>query len=114
MRISDWSSDVCPSDLGVTQAGGAVAGTGADGQADQRGVQEARRIGSIEVSADFTLGLGLGQRAFQQGVTLAAAVVQDGGDVGIAADLRSVGKGKCVSACVEPGGWRALKKKTKK
>src|SRR3546814_15576405 len=30
MRISDWSSDVCSSDLGATGAGAGAAGTGAD------------------------------------------------------------------------------------
>src|SRR3546814_20911235 len=43
MRISDWSSDVCSSDLGLPQAAAGLAGSAAHSRATGRGHQQRRR-----------------------------------------------------------------------
>src|SRR3546814_1377493 len=58
MRISDWSSDVCSSDLGNVTLGNKVnmAG-GVDAQSAQRQIYPAEIGGTFEVADTFTITL---------------------------------------------------------
>src|SRR3546814_15665829 len=74
MRISDWSSDVCSSDLQVAQAGeGAGGDVRRQGSGEDEGggeaaheIAECRRAGDVAAKAT----VGLGQRALDDGDAL--------------------------------------------
>src|SRR3546814_13762215 len=83
MRISDWSSDVCSSDL---LAGGL------------RGLH-------VGLAGERHLAVGVHGHAVSGAVAEAGAAFE--GD----ADRKSVVKGKCVSVRVDPGGRCTIKKK---
>src|SRR3546814_20536135 len=122
MRISDWSSDVCSSDLDVVEhrevlaegevlmhhadAGGDGGARRAGGQAPPEGL-DAARVGDIVAEKDRHQGGLAGAVLAQQGEDLAAAQLKrDGvvggqpagalGDAGQRSEERSVGK-ECVS-----------------
>src|SRR3546814_16910772 len=134
MRISDWSSDVCSSDLGD---GGAAVDHGEDGgDAAAQGrlvlVDQAAQFLGVQAFDDLADevhranlfgagGLGgaaaaerqrllrFGQFAFQL-----AALFDQGGDAGghflRRRDRKSGGEGKSVSVRVDLGGRRIIKK----
>src|SRR3546814_11648001 len=99
MRISDWSSDVCSSDLLDGAGGGAGVGERLDARREARQPEgeHPRRGGSRTRNTDER----------QCG---------SAGDEGTAgsdeADRKSVGEGKSVSVRVDPGGRRIIKKKS--
>src|SRR3546814_20309676 len=91
MRISDWSSDVCSSDL----IAWAVLGVGMS-------------LGLYDSALAALAGLyGRDARGPITGVTLIAGFASTVGD------RKSVVKGKSVSVRVDLGGLRCLKKKNK-
>src|SRR3546814_14869921 len=96
MRISDWSSDVCSSDLGqrVLWRRGAAHALGPDRHGPAAG---ARRVGTGKAQA----------AAFRllPAVPLAADAARHAG-----ADRKSVVSGKSVSVRVDLGGRRVIKK----
>src|SRR3546814_3249419 len=87
MRISDWSSDVCSSDLQVAQAGeGAGGDVRRQGSGEDEGggeaaheIAECRRAGDVAAKAT----VGLGQRALDDGDALHDPLAR--GDAGTAA-----------------------------
>src|SRR3546814_12622741 len=94
MRISDWSSDVCSSDLGEADAAGAVDAAGHVG-GDQR---------TQVLVGDHTLALGearyrapVAQRQILQ-LALAALVADRAVQRMVRSEARRVGK-ECVSTC---------------
>src|SRR3546814_11675511 len=89
MRISDWSSDVCSSDLG--RPGARRRHLGARAPA---GAAQLRRLGAAQ--------------GLQPAVQPRLAGVREGGRPG---DRKSVVKGTSVSVRVDLGGRRILKKK---
>src|SRR3546814_15028787 len=94
MRISDWSSDVCSSDLvagGIERAGPALAGAR----------RHAIQLGALDDPAVELIG----PRMLQP-----APVVRDVG-VGLGEDRKSVVEGTSVSVRVDLGGRRSLKQK---
>src|SRR3546814_19294165 len=109
MRISDWSSDVCSSDL-ETAVGIAVSSQLLDRlfQQSVRQVIEPLRYGQAHGRAEDEAGLsrrtlgGLAQQ-FYTGI----------GQQGVWADRKSVVEGKSVSLRVDLGGRRNHQKKTK-
>src|SRR3546814_18766179 len=111
MRISDWSSDVCSSDLGD------VCGDLADRLvADLTGmgdcaVDDALDLGHTGVFRDQLFDVGLVE-VDQRGVGIGVG----GGVLGGPHYLpgrKSVGWGKCVSVRVALGGSRIIQKKKK-
>src|SRR3546814_16716987 len=98
MRISDWSSDVCSSDLWVPYDGIA------DVRLEVRG--EAHRLGgAVEEGVNAVAG----------DVLDPAAIVGDQfAKVTERVDRQSVVSGKSVSVRVDLGGRRIIKKKTHK
>src|SRR3546814_20866267 len=103
MRISDWSSDVCSSDLDARRSGGGVAadefaplrrGHRHGGASQDRGVERgdivAAEHGAVDREGRAADGAGAG---------------------GLKADRKSVVEGKGVSVRVDIGGRRILKKK---
>src|SRR3546814_16395672 len=98
MRISDWSSDVCSSDLGVgrAEAGTEVAQPLGAGPHDE-GLR-AELLGEVQA---VIAGIGLGD-----GRELARPLPVEG-------DRKSVVSGKSVSVRVDLGGRRIIKKKKK-
>src|SRR3546814_8049282 len=102
MRISDWSSDVCSSDLGM-------AGLAAPGR---QVVEVARRgeLGGLQVQ--------LGRQAADHDGQVIGRAGRGAQrlDLGIEefqqADRKSVVEGKSVYGCVEPGGAGYIIKKT--
>src|SRR3546814_12118855 len=106
MRISDWSSDVCSSDLVKITSGGVIYNVG----------------DVVTIPAASVGGRGTG---FSAPVTAVTNVANDiyrikqsaftsykiGGSSG---DRKSVVTGKSVSVRVDLGGRRIIKKKTKK
>src|SRR3546814_12773524 len=104
MRISDWISDVCSSDLQVLQGGmrpqvlilpGPSAAGGATG-----GAPTAVAPGSI---ADVT--------SLTQGALVAATVTRAGAAPSAPADRQGVVKGQSVSLRVGHGGSRLITQK---
>src|SRR3546814_14114136 len=87
MRISDWSSDVCSSDLAADRRGADVAGMGKAGHLARHGAQAETGVGRI-------IG------------GLEPPVVE------AEADRKSVVEGKSVSVRVDLGGRRIIKKQT--
>src|SRR3546814_14016992 len=99
MRISDWSSDVCSSDLGDADEAGDALGAGERCQ---------QHDPSAHGGADEDL------RPFGQSIQhrhRVACPITDGGLR--EADRKSVVAGKSVSVRVELGGRRLIKKKKK-
>src|SRR3546814_11497742 len=92
MRISDWSSDVCSSDLGGRAGGGVRCGAGG------RGGRRAEGVGDGVAAPGRAPGGGGGAAAARRG---------EGGRPG---DRTSVVEGKSVSVRVDLGGRRCLKK----
>src|SRR3546814_19259883 len=96
MRISDWSSDVCSSDLGLQLgAGGKLAeelfGVDAVGIASEAGVAEHSAQGAA--GSDF-LDQVIGNTSFETGDQRIAVDRVDG----LRSEERRVGK-ECVSTC---------------
>src|SRR3546814_19715985 len=110
MRISDWSSDVCSSDL--RDLGAAIAGLGHEVRIGGAGLRDVRaphhqEPGIVPVGAFGNVGLfAPGLRA--GGRQVAIPVVETH------ADRKSVVEGKSVSVRVDLGGRRSIKKKTNK
>src|SRR3546814_17701407 len=95
MRISDWSSDVCSSDLRRRRQG---FGLGA-GRAQAISVQQGRAVQRAgKVLQDEPTGTGNGRRS----VFLAEGVVEEPRQTVL--DRRSVVEGKSVSVRVDLGG----------
>src|SRR3546814_1583319 len=98
MRISDWSSDVCSSDLWIAHRAGAPGGKAGEGELDVarskikcRGVEPAAHVADVPVRshADFDVGDLLGaeelllgeSRPQGRGVDAATAVAAPGGGI---------------------------------
>src|SRR3546814_9477922 len=90
MRISDWSSDVCSSDLGIDLIEQIVDDATVAVCAEATGVMQKLHEGTL----DYT------RQRKQFGIP-------------IAKDRKSVVEGKSVSVRVDLGGRRTIKKKTK-
>src|SRR3546814_18094751 len=107
MRISDWSSDVCSSDLGgflLLRRLRVVAG--------RRGGLVLARRGRVTRARDALGERVAGERVDQQD---AAYCYAEWFDHGLSRDDRkSVGEGKSVSVRVDLGGRRSLTKKNNK
>src|SRR3546814_17854332 len=102
MRISDWSSDVCSSDLAEESADEAH-------EAAVEGAEEAEAVAdtvAAEAAFDDTAEVVAGKAADREPLTTAGAV--EGED---AVERKSVGEGKSVSVRVDFGGRRIIKKK---
>src|SRR3546814_19854160 len=121
MRISDWSSDVCSSDLGVRheEAGGlsSTTGEGVEANVGERRVaigneKMMRRIG---ISDENWLGTAQEGRAQGRTVMFVAIDGAPGGLLTVAdpIDRKSVVSGTSGSVRVDLGGSRIIKKKTK-
>src|SRR3546814_2987236 len=95
MRISDWSSDVCSSDLQAddhVETGGLAGTVGAE-QADHfAGIE-----GQAEVADDLARTIGLAQALGDQHQPPSAAP-SSAGSGAVSSEERRVGKG-CVSTC---------------
>src|SRR3546814_12634461 len=106
MRISDWSSDVCSSDLLAQPDLGALA---------QRDVGEDRHIAAGLQPAPVEIQPGaVGQTHLLLAVSLGRGIdigVDPG--LGLLGDRKSVVEGKSVSVRVDLGGRRIIKKKNK-
>src|SRR3546814_17503065 len=99
MRISDWSSDVCSSDLQCPEAGdGEQYAQHAPGELGQGLWDDAHGALSAGGGASSASGAGV--------VAAAVAAVA----LLPSADRKSVGSGKSVSVRVDLGGRRILKK----
>src|SRR3546814_19876011 len=108
MRISDWSSDVCSSDLGARTVQHALTvGTALLSGARQREVGRARtpRHGGVR-----TLKIALHEVPLWLPPVPSAGDAADGTDA-TGGDRKSVVKGKRVSVRVDLGGRRIIKKK---
>src|SRR3546814_13919858 len=114
MRISDWSSDVCSSDLFGAAPPGAAARTGRIDEDARRPAlpvgQHRRFLPGIEqarLDAGRTGAFGAWRQLLEP-----RAVGVAGADVGVVSgDRKSVGWGKSGSGGVGLGGGRILKKK---
>src|SRR3546814_18466751 len=101
MRISDWSSDVCSSDLGIDRlhrnrnAGGLRIVL-----VDQRDLGAERLADLLEIAEHLRLGVEACHRRHH--------------DAGRAPDRKSVVEGKSVSVRVDPGVRRRIKKQNNK
>src|SRR3546814_20621914 len=92
MRISDWSSDVCSSDLGTDTAANQEEAN-AKFAADQAEVDARAEQGAAQVEAERIRREGKAQRA-----KAVAAAAASGVDVNSRSEERRVGKA-CVSTC---------------
>src|SRR3546814_19215797 len=110
MRISDWSSDVCSSDLGGI--GTLVPGETGDPVRRREGPLDEHGVGDGGAAARGVFPLGLGRQA--QG-TGGAALGRQRVDVVLdqPGDRKRVGSGKEVSVRVDLGGRRRIQKKTR-
>src|SRR3546814_11418298 len=117
MRISDWSSDVCSSDLGARCGGrarpavGQRFGRGSHARPGARqGVRDCAAAGacirSDEGAQGGRTGSALPARARGEPAPRAGAAFP--------LDRKSVEQGKSVSVSVDRGGRRIIKKKKKK
>src|SRR3546814_14569780 len=105
MRISDWSSDVCSSDLGLREGprSGGLAGIDAARAFDRRPAAAARHLQARQQeSAHLSDPRGAG------GTALSGAAHRCPG--ALAPDRKSVVQGKSVSVRVDLGGRRTNKK----
>src|SRR3546814_16054142 len=111
MRISDWSSDVCSSDLPGHHARGVRAaserGTAVAGARWLCAVLQAACASQLDVDA---LPHGADHRAQPP----PAALGLRGAQYGRVADRKSAGWGKSVSVSVDLGGRLIIKKKKEK
>src|SRR3546814_15656053 len=99
MRISDWSSDVCSSDLTLLAGAPAVVGLW---------------IGSLAYAPQWTaLFLGIGAGAIAQVIVEVTLYMTRTGKGRGTLDRKSVVYGKSVSVRVDLGGRRIIKKKNK-
>src|SRR3546814_18382156 len=94
MRISDWSSDVCSSDLVAT-----------DRQGDPQGRDDRQRFGVRRISARRREGGGRPRRRVRP-------LARDAEQLRDLGDRKSVVSGQNVSVRVDHGGRRILKKTT--
>src|SRR3546814_13181342 len=95
MRISDWSSDVCSSDLNGGGVGGAVAAATGLPMGGGAGAQGAQLIGA---SADGD-GQGGSRRTNLENMRQTSQIDRvSGRDIGNRSEERRVGK-ECVSTC---------------
>src|SRR3546814_19186507 len=102
MRISDWSSDVCSSDLGIAGLP-EIRASAEDRSVERRGkLQQAREQGIVVHRNRRRLENCDARVRFQN---------LDHSHQG--ADRKSVVSGKSVSVSVDLGGRRTIKKKTK-
>src|SRR3546814_19491870 len=101
MRISDWSSDVCSSDLGGAHARQAIQGRQCAIKLTAPMIRNRDRIHAQrgKPSGIFSPGDTLDNK-------LSRPRIADSGE-----DRKSVVEGKSVSVRVVPGGRRSLKKK---
>src|SRR3546814_11080091 len=97
MRISDWSSDVCSSDLEVLERRVFVAPLIGIGQGAVQGL--------FQIGGEHRGGLLLFQGALQRVLVAARKIYHLG-------DRTSVVEGKSVSVRVDLGGRRIIKQKT--
>src|SRR3546814_19297662 len=102
MRISDWSSDVCSSDLLDAGDGGVEEIAGAAGRVDQGAVLAAVEVGRAETGHEVLQrqpGLGVAEVAGDGGDALAGPALQALGDglEGDAPDRKRAVSGKSVS-----------------
>src|SRR3546814_15315712 len=105
MRISDWSSDVCSSDLPVRARISIDAGDGRTGRA-ARGAE--RKLGGrFRLSAIPALGLSTPRRGWRRRRGRTHLVKR-----GRRGDRKSVVSGTSVSVRVDLGGRRILKNTT--
>src|SRR3546814_13156283 len=106
MRISDWSSDVCSSDLGDGHAPDVY------GRLLRSGLTEGRSMAKLPSGELENQVLGV---LWANGGALTPRDVHDalGAARGLA-DRKSVVKGKSVSERVDRGGRRIIKKKKQK
>src|SRR3546814_19975181 len=102
MRISDWSSDVCSSDLAVAPAGQVVQRPGN------------HLLARARLAENQHIGLGPGQRAdlFAQAQHRLGLSEQARRQL-LPVDRKSVVEGKSVSVRVVLGGSRLIQKKKK-
>src|SRR3546814_14871756 len=112
MRISDWSSDVCSSDLGgedhLSCAGGEIAPVFRSARLDNHRIA-LRRAGDVERTRDLEIF------AFVIGLMNLRRIDYDAGflvaDEGVVLDRKRVVWGKGVAVSVDIGGSRINKKK---
>src|SRR3546814_11823798 len=124
MRISDWSSDVCSSDLLGVRLAGALTGGEGGGSEQQQGRGESRhRAGQVAVAGRLaeSLVIELVQLRPRRRVVevrcfpvpdrvQARQVVGPGAERGLGARKRG-GLGKEVTVRLDPGGGRVFQKK---
>src|SRR3546814_20280058 len=104
MRISDWSSDVCSSDLDLLAASGHGLG-GVENEVQQNLLNEARPGDHFgQIGCRLETDLHLAQKTVSQQLQRLA---RDGHDI----DRKSAGQGKSLSIRVDLGGPPHLKKK---
>src|SRR3546814_20255229 len=126
MRISDWSSDVCSSDLEPGVGDGLAAGVGGEGEGGQ--AEAAPDLGDADAGDDRP-GLGGDHRAPASGpastktgtktspccskrTCTGAPMWTSAGSQSPMLARQSVGMGKSVSVRVDLGGRRFIKKKS--
>src|SRR3546814_15199896 len=126
MRISDWSSDVCSSDLAVGRGEGREVATRPRREAavplGRRQVERFRRQRLVDPAAAVAAALDLAARlmeirdGLQSRVTRLEGLVveREDGLRQVDEDRKSVVKGQSVSVRVRTGGRRILRKKTEK
>src|SRR3546814_13460947 len=130
MRISDWSSDVCSSDLPFVVVAEEEAALELAADAAQRGGGEHALGRAARSHIDVDIGFGVGRRDDARDVAVgdqrdaAADRTQLGDDRFMARAVehaddellhwKSVGEGKSVSCRGQFGGCRNIKKKKKK
>src|SRR3546814_14180692 len=110
MRISDWSSDVCSSDLFPEGKGRLIVETGGDSPSEAR--RQAERIANAmegRCRASIVSDPADQHRVWtaREGGLGATAMVPDKPE----RDRKGVGEGKSVSVRVDTGGRRTIKKK---
>src|SRR3546814_13738688 len=106
MRISDWSSDVCSSDLIFVKPFSAGLRTNLVITTD-------KRVYHIELASRATGAMAALSWTYPQDDLVALRREQDAAASAVPIDRQSVGEGKSVSVRVDHGGRRILKKKNK-
>src|SRR3546814_10930142 len=110
MRISDWSSDVCSSDLGARAYAFGYRFDLRHPLADEVAFCQWGRVAGVSRYAAAT---GMAQHHDVLDLQRVHAKL-DGGAGAVKRDRKSVVKGKSVSVRVDLGGRRIIKKKKKK
>src|SRR3546814_20762490 len=122
MRISDWSSDVCSSDLGARFFQDCAArhddvAAAAVHLKDLEGLRQVHQRADVAHRADVDLRTRKERHGAAEvdGEAALDAADDDAFDAGFLVELdrKSVGLGKSVSVRVDLGGRRTLKKKNK-